>query len=173
MTSDVSAWAPIGGIEDPLDDLASHQLDLLRFLFEAEPRAVRARRPMPLAVRLDVRLEGGVDACCESAQEGVSRETIEVRCAGQVYAARMGSERIAPAAGARRAALDFGDRIVNRLSRRGSSLRRSYERQFEGFAAVIKHRRPPEPGLTDGLAALRAVEAARLSVERNGEEVEF
>jgi predicted dehydrogenase len=173
MTSDVSAWAPIGGVEDPLDDLASHQLDLLRFLFDAEPRTLCAERTAPLAVRLDVRLGNDVDARCEAAQGDVSRETIEVRCAEGVYALRMGSERITPAAGPWRTALDIRDRVLGRLTRRRSSMRRSYERQFERFAAMIRDDRRPEAGLTDGLAALRAVEAARRSAARNGEEVDF
>ena len=171
MTSDVAAWSPIGGVEDPLDDLGSHQIDLLRFLFGAEPVTVAASRSGDGGVRMDVRLESGLVAECFSAQSTRSRERIELRVGQRRYEVRMGSDRIEPAAGPRRDLLDLCDRMRLRLTRGRSSLRQSYEHQLRRFAERVLNGTPHSPGLADGMAVLRTVEAARRSLASGGKEI--
>jgi predicted dehydrogenase len=168
MTSDAAGWAPLGGIEDALDDLGSHQLDLLRFVLRAEPVAVRAARSAGGVVLLELRLDDGSEAVCESAQRAPSSETFELTLDGRRFVARMGSDRVAPPPGLARALYDFNDRIAGRLLRRRSSLRRSYELQFEELAAVGRGEREPSADLADGLAVLRATAAARQSMAAAG-----
>lgn len=171
MTSDAGAWSPVSGTPDALDDLATHQLDLLRFLFEREITAISASRQGESAVRLAVRLGPAVVARCLAAHGGASRETVDVRGGGLHHRVRMGSERIGPAWEPARGALDVAGAVVRRLLRRRSTLRDSFALELAHFADVVHRKATPEPGLADGMAALRAVEAARRSLAEKGREV--
>jgi predicted dehydrogenase len=51
-------------------------------------------------------------------------------------------------------------------------MHRSFERQLARFCDVVRTGAPPDPGLADGVAAVRAADAARRSAERDGREVE-
>jgi len=171
MTSDVGAWSPVSGVRDPLDDLGTHQLDLLRYLFDREIVAVAARRTAPLEIRMTVRLEGGVSATCLAGQSNRSQEHVAVTCGGTRYRIRTGSERVAPDGGVVRRALDLSDSVRRRLTRGRSGMRRSFERQLRGFVECVRSGAAPRASVADGIAALRAVEAARASAAAGGAEV--
>jgi predicted dehydrogenase len=171
ITSDVGAWSPVSGVRDPLDDLGTHQLDLLRYLFDREIVSVAARRTAPLEIRMTVRLEGGVSASCLAGQTDRSQEQISVTCGGTRYRIRTGSERVAPEGGGVRRALDLADGMRRRLTRGRSGMRRSFERQLRGFVECVRSGSAPRASVADGIAVLRAVEAARASALADGAEV--
>jgi predicted dehydrogenase len=171
MTSDIKVWSAIGEVSDPLDDLGSHQLDLLRYIFDREIVAICARWIDTCTIRMQVRLEGGITAECISAHSNVTQESITIRCGSQRYRVRLGSERIRPAAGLIRSMLDLSDTFRRRLDARPSSLRSSFERQLVSFFNYISTGTAPHPGIADGLAVIRAVEAARRSAADCGMEV--
>jgi len=170
MTSDVAGWSAISGVRDPLDDLGSHQLDLLRFLF-GPVVSVAAERVGEHEALMRVRVEGGVSATCRVAQTTTSEERVLVARGGARYSVRMGSSRLQPAAGAVRGALDLADRVARRACFRPSPMARSYVGQLLYFVDSVREGRRPQPALADGIAVLRAVEAARESAERGGREV--
>lgn len=163
MTADMRAWDPVSERSDPLDDLGSHQVDLLRFLFDREVDTISARWTDLKTIHMRVVLSGGITGDCVAAHTGVPQESITVRCNGRVYCVRRGSERITPAPGPVRAVLDAVGTLSRRLWGRRSSLRRSYERQLSYFLHCVRTGAAPQPGLADGIAAIRALEAARRS----------
>ncbi|MFW6059547.1 MAG: Gfo/Idh/MocA family protein [Phycisphaeraceae bacterium] len=164
-------WGAVAGRVDPLDDLASHYLDLLRFVFDAELAAVAAQRPHARAVRLKVRLSNGVEAEMHHEHGEWTQEHFRVQWDGRAFEARMGSSRIQPAAGPVRTLLDRMDQVARKLRGRGWTLGRSYVEQVETFARCVRRDESPVPGYTDGLAGLRGLDAARRSADTQGEEV--
>jgi predicted dehydrogenase len=75
---------------------------------------------------------------------------------------------VSPAAGPVRATLDFADRAVRKVTGRRSAMRRSFEHQLRAFADAVRGRTEPSPDAADGLAAVRAVAAARASLANGG-----
>ncbi|MGA2767363.1 MAG: hypothetical protein ABSF24_03495 [Candidatus Bathyarchaeia archaeon] len=53
MITDIQAWSPIHGAVDPLDDLGSHQLDLLSFIYNREIVAISAVWIDAQAIQMD------------------------------------------------------------------------------------------------------------------------
>lgn len=171
MMSNIQAWSPISGVSDPLGDLGSHQLDLLRYIFNREILAVSARWTDMHVIQMRVRLEDGVVANCLAAHSDVTQESITIQCECQQYRVGLGSERIQPATGLIRSVLDFSDMLRRRLRGRRSSLRSSFERQLISFLNYVHTGATPHPGIADGIAVIRAVEAARQSAANSGMEV--
>lgn len=171
MTSNVGAWSPISGVKHALDDLGSHQFDLLRFLFEDEIESIACRYDGAMSARTTVRLSRGVRATCHCAQTDVSQERITVISADQRLEVRMGSSRLLPASGVGRALLDGVDKLGRRLVGRKSTLAPSYAMQLRNFIHAVCGGTPCAPGFEDGVAAVRAVEAARQSADNDAQEI--
>jgi predicted dehydrogenase len=146
-------------------------LDLLRYLFQQEISAVRAFPAGEGGFELSVRLAGSHWAKCLVAHGDITEESINVRCNDSHYRVRMGSERFEPAEGFQRSALDLADAVSRKLRRRRSSLYCSYEQQLLQFIRHVREGSRPSPDIRDGLAVLRAVEAARRSLACAGEEI--
>ena len=171
ITSDVSGWSPLSARSDPLDDLGTHQLDLLRFLFGCEIETVRAMQSAPAEFQLNVRLVDGTTATCVAAYRDRSQEVIQVSVGRERSCLRAGSERIRPASGGIRRALDIGDTVHRRVLRRRGGMSHSYTEQLISFVACVRGRTPASPCLRDGLAVLRAIVAARASLASGGADV--
>ena len=172
ITSDAGAWSAISGLGDPLEDLGPHQLDLLRWVFDRDIVAIRARWDQPDAISMQVRLAGGIVADCRAAFGTVSGESMLVRGSSLAYGMHADSERLRPAAGVVRSFLDLGDRIQRRLRGTPASAHRSFDAQLASFCRVVRDGVAADPDLDDGIAVVRAVEAARQSADRGGAEVE-
>jgi predicted dehydrogenase len=171
LTSNIQEWSPISGASDPLDDLGSHQLDLLRYIFGGEISAVSARWSDPRTVQMRVKIGREIVAECLAGYSDGSQESIQVNCAGQQYRAQLGSERIWPAGGLLRTGFDLGAAVNRRLLGRRSTLRSSYRQQLSCFFDYVRTGTAPQPDLAAGIAVLQAVEAARQSATLNGQEV--
>lgn len=171
ISSNTEAWSAISGVGDPLEDLGPHQLDTLRFVFGRDISAISARWRDPRTIHMSVRLESGMVAECSAAHDGISRESMTVRLGGHAWRMHVVSERLRPAFGPVRAGLDLVDAVGRRLSGRQTSMHRSFELQLASFCRFARTGRPPEPGLADGIAVVRAIEAARRSAERDGREI--
>jgi myo-inositol 2-dehydrogenase/D-chiro-inositol 1-dehydrogenase len=172
IVSDLDGWGAVAGPLDPLDDLAVHHFDLLRYLLDREIATVRAHRDAAREISLEMTFHGGGSARCRAGFGGRSEERLAIGANGRGYAIRAGSERHWPAGGPIRGAVDLADTVRRRLLGRRGSLTRSYERQMVAFVAAVRGNAPASPGTTDGIAALQATEAARLSLEHGGAEVE-
>jgi predicted dehydrogenase len=171
LTTNQQVWSPISAAADLLDDIGSHCFDLVRFLFDRELVAISARCEKAQAWRGQVRLEDGSMAHFLLAQSEVSQMALRVHCAGQSWWIRLGSERVLPRAGPVRSLLDLSDAVGRRLCGRHTSLASSYERQLRCFFYFVQTRLAPQPGGADGLAAVRAVAAARRSATDEAKEV--
>lgn len=171
ITSDVNGWSPVSAGSDPLDDLGTHQLDLLRFLFGCEIESVRTTQPAPAEFQLNVRLVDGTTATCIAAYRGRSTEVIQVSVGPEQSYIRTGSERIWPASGGIRRVLDISDSVHRRMLRRRGGLSLSYADQLISFVACVRGRTPASPCLHDGLAVLRAIVAARASLVSGGADI--
>ena len=171
MTTDTDAWSPICGAHDALDDLGSHQLDLLRYIFDRPIERVAARGTPNGSIEMQVGLRDG-HAECHLVQGGTPRESISVQSPAKAYEVHLGSEHLHPAAGPWRAVLDLSDGVKRRWFGRLSSLRNSYLRQLLEFLRCIRTGVEPQPGLVEGVAAVQAVAAARESIASGGRNVE-
>lgn len=173
ISSNVHAWSAISGVGDPLEDLGPHQFDLLRYVFARDIAAISARWSDPRTIHMRVRLAGGIVAECSAAHDGVSQESMTVQCRSGAYRMRVVSERLQPAFGPIRSGLDLADAVARRLSGNPSSMHRSFEQQLLSFCQFVRTGTPPQPGLADGIAVVRAVGAARRSADQDGREFEL
>ena len=172
MCSDTTRWNPISDRSDPLLDLGSHQLDLLRFLFDEEIHSVAAhwqRTGTSLLMKLET--TGGIMAECVLAHGGASHERLAVDMEGQSLRADALSERIWPARGVRRWALDRADALGRRLQGRQPSLLSTFDYQLSAFAEALLSGEALSPNVHDGVGVMQALEAARLSLNNEGREV--
>lgn len=167
-----AVWDPVAGARDPLDDLASHHLDLFRFLTGSDIASVDAGRLDGGGIELRLDLESGARGRCTVSQGASSREDVTVSLVGPTkgpgrlqWRLRPSSDRLTPASGAGRAALDRGAKLVRRLRGRPDPMARSFASQLEVFVAAALGIVLPSPGIEDGLAVVRAVEAARARLE--------
>ena len=156
------------GSADALHDLVVHHLDLLRYLMDREFATMRAQRDAAGLLTLEMTFLGGGSAICRAGFGDQPEETVTVTTGGRRYVLRADSDRHSPADGAVRRALDAADAGRRRLKRQRQSLAASYERQLRGFLSLVRGEARPTPGTVDGVAAVQAVEAARLSLEHAG-----
>jgi predicted dehydrogenase len=173
ICSNVDAWAPISGRVDVLEDLGPHQFDTLRYIFDREISAIRARWLDPDTIKMRLELGAEVVAECQAGYAQRSSESIHLRCGGRAYRMHADSERITPAAGQLRWILDLSDAVQRRLRRVTTSIHRSFEQQLASFCDYARSATIPEPGIAAGLAVTRAIEAARRSAANGGAEVSF
>lgn len=172
--SDVSGWQAITGHIDPLDDLACHHLDLLRYLFDAQIVSISAKRLKEAEIVLEVGLSNGVTASCHHEQCDRTAEHFKIELpSGPGLHALMGSNLISPPEGGGRKLLDTVDRVRRRFTGNKWTLGESYQIQFERFFDCVANGKRPSPGIADGIAIIDAVEAARRSAEHNGETMEI
>lgn len=166
-----AAWDPVAGARDPLDDLASHHLDLFRFLTGAEIEDIDARRLDSGAVELEMRLGRRSRAVCTVSQGVASRERVTVRRAGpadgtrRAWMLRPSSDRLSPAGGGRRTALDRWAALSRRLRGEPDPMAGSFAAQLEALVACARGTQAPSPDVTDGLAVVEAVAAAKQGLQ--------
>lgn len=162
-----AAWDPVAGARDPLDDLASHHLDLFRFLTGAEIEDVQAECLDSGAIELEMRLGSRTRARCTVSQGLASRERVTVRRAGpadgtrRAWMLRPSSGRLTPAGGHRRTAIDRWAALSRRLRGEPDPMSRSFAAQLEALVACVRGTETPSPDVTDGLAVVEAVATAR------------
>jgi predicted dehydrogenase len=168
-----SVWDPVAGARDPLDDLASHHLDLFRFLTGSDIVTIEADRRARGEVELRLRLESGARASCVVSQGLVSRERVSVRVRRSskpgttgAWMLRPSSDRITPAGGPARSVLDRAASILRRARRGADPMARSFEAQLRALVDCARGEGFAVPGVRDGLAVAEAVERARESLER-------
>lgn len=171
FVAEAERWVAIAGAPDLLDDLGTHQLDLLRFLFGGEIEAVSARPAGGREIKLTARLTGGTKAQCRLAHAGVSEESVRVTAGGRRYRIHAKSSRLTPADGPTRLALDLAARVWRRANGERSPMLRSFERELRAFVAAVRGGIEPSPGVADGVSAARAIAAARESLAQGGVEV--
>lgn len=171
MVTRLQNWSPISDTSDPLDDLGSHQLDLLRYIFNREIVAVSSRWADEQTVLMRVKLARGVVADCLAKHGDIRKEFITVKCKHKQFYIHAKSDRIQPSAGRIRSMLDFSDVIRHRLLVLHSSFENSYRLQLISFFDYIQSGATPHPSIVDGIAAIRAVEATRQSAAAGGVEV--
>lgn len=172
MITDKQAWSSISEVNDLLDDLGSHQLDLLRYIHGREISAISANRTGEQEIRMRVKLSSGGTAHCVAAyRKGLHKESATVHCGSRKYRIHAGSDRTRPASGTIRHLLDRSDKFIRNLRHQQSSFEDSYRLQLINFANYVRTDSMPHPNIGDGIAAIRAVEAARQSVNVHGMEV--
>ncbi len=156
-----------GGV---LDDVFSHQADLLRWLLGADIRWARATVVTPDRARIDLGLSNGCDARC-IAGHGPYTEYLRATYADGTVLVASGTAcwralggRACP--GPLRARLH--DRVAlarDKLLRRTGVTPASFALQLRDFAGAIRGRGSMGAGADDGLAAVAAVDACRRSAQ--------
>ncbi|MGH7631854.1 MAG: Gfo/Idh/MocA family protein [Gemmatimonadales bacterium] len=171
FVADATRWFAIAGAPDLLDDLGTHQLDLLRFLFGVEIQTISASQVEPKEIRLVARLTDGTIAHCRLAHAGTSEESVRASAGGRRFHIHAKSSRLTPPDGPARRGLDLVGRLWRRTAGARSPLLRSFEHELRAFVAAVRGGIEPSPGAADGVAAARAVAAARESLAQGGLDV--
>ncbi|HKU61334.1 MAG TPA: Gfo/Idh/MocA family oxidoreductase [Gemmatimonadales bacterium] len=161
-----------------LDDLASHQLDLVPWLLQRPVEAVRARylrrEPAATVVEIGLRFSGGIEARCRSGHGTRQAEHLVVDLGDRALVASPGGLVSAPPAmvgAAQRwlTARASADAVRRRLSGRGKATLETIRQQHDEWAAALRGSSPATAA--DGLAGARCLaltEAARHSLAGGG-----
>lgn len=161
-------WDPVAGARDAIDDLASHHLDLFRFLTGSEIETMDAHRIDGGGIELLVTLGSGARGRCTVSQGTRSRERVRVwmdsgveGAPGRAWMLHPSSDRLTPPGGALRAGLDRFAALGRRLLGRPGPMARSFAAQLEALVDCARGTAAPTPNVRDGLAVVRAVERAK------------
>ncbi len=167
------AWQSVSHTSDPLDDLGSHLIDLAHFIFDDRTVAVSARWLGEHTIEFQLELSRGTVVECRAGYRDSYSEQYEIHFNGHSYRVRDGSERIEPAHGSFRKAVDLADRFLRRVKRQKSSFVRSYQAEIETFIQAVEQHQSPAPGIQAGIAALEVAQAARESAARDGKKIQL
>ena len=156
-----------GGV---LDDLASHQIDLLAWLIGQPVKEVRARplsktEDESICARYELRFENDMVAYCEAVRNQAYLEMLHVGLQGRTVTAHatgiFESHRVPPKWISSyckiRASAHFA---LGKLTQRPSVTAHSFETQLRCFAAAIRNEKPPIVG-ADGRCGVRVLETIR------------
>ncbi|HEX6104912.1 MAG TPA: Gfo/Idh/MocA family oxidoreductase [Gemmatimonadales bacterium] len=176
----LSGWLSLqergGGL---LDDIASHQLDLVPWIVARPVEAVRARflrrDDREIVVAMDLRFAGGLQARCTAAHGPHAAERLEVRLARRSLIATQGAMIATtltpgPLADAYLAGRTAIGSAMRRLRRAPGHTLDSFSRQLAAWAGAL--RGGTGTGAADGAAGARCValvEACRQSLAVGGE----
>ena len=170
---DVSGWAPVAGAIDPIDDLGSHYLDLVRYILQDEIASLSATRPKERAIEIKLKTKKGASVKLFHEHGKDTYEFFHVKAAGKEHKLVMGSDRISPADGPGRKVGDLVDKVKRKLTGGGWTLGDSYVQQFNDFFAVTAGKAKPSPSVDDGLQCMIAVSAAKDSADQGGKEIQI
>jgi predicted dehydrogenase len=168
FTGDYSLWDPVSFVSDSLEDLGPHVFDLVRFILKREMRSLSAVSRGKSGVDLEISVAENVRVHCRIAHYGGMNRII--RIPGR-FSLNHRSVRVRPEPGWTRSLLDLSDRIRTKLSGQTFPIKKTFEIQLGKFFDAVRSGRPSGPGLEDGISAIRAVEAARVSLRQNGREI--
>jgi len=155
-----------GGV---LDDVLSHQIDLLRWLLGDEPKQVRASPGQSDQCTTEIEFSSGLRVRCTSAHASYL-EVLQLRLADGLTLVASGTslrETRSGTVSSRRVRAGFHDRTalaLGRFSRAPGMTRDSFFHQLQDFAAAIRGESPVGAGAEDGLAAIATVQACRESL---------
>jgi predicted dehydrogenase len=155
-----------GGV---LDDVLSHQVDLVRWMTGAEPRRVRCFTREDGGVTCELQLESDVTAQCVAAH-GPYVELLEVALGDGSVLAASGARTYRRRGYAGRLARgyawlsDWAALAVARVTRTRGMTVESFVRQLRDFAAGIRGGEIRGALAADGAAAVGVVEGARASL---------
>lgn len=169
--SNFNKWNPVSFVSDPLDDLGPHVFDLIKYIFNKEIISISANRVGENEFDLVVRIAEDFYIHCYIAHSNDTIKTIRVTSSGGKYFLSLKSARITPEAGFLRNVLDFNDRVKTKLLRKISPISLSYEVQLRKFLDFVISGKAAQPGTEEGISAVLAVEAARMSINDNGKEI--
>jgi predicted dehydrogenase len=163
-----------------IDDLASHQLDLIPWLLQRPVEAVRARylrrEAGTTVVEITLRLADRIEARCRAGHGTTQLERITVDLGDQLLLAAAGgmvgsSRALAPLARRRLGAKALGDAVRRRLARSPKATVDTIRRQHDDWGAALRGATLPIGVAADGLAGARCValtDAARHSLAGGG-----
>lgn len=171
FTSDYSKWNAVSSVNNPLDDLAPHVFDLIRYIFNDEIISISSNTNSVTDYNFNVNTENKVYIKCRTAYSKQSIRTIKVTTEGNHYIIKSSSERIISKNNLRRDVLDFKDKVIRIFLRKDSSLKSSYEAQLKDFLSFDFQHINKLASLSDGIINVKSILAARKSLIENGRAV--
>lgn len=171
FVSNYSNWNPISSESNPLEDLAPHIFDLVRYIFDDEIVSIESTENSKDDFSFDVKTSKKLSVKCRAAYTVKSLRTIKIKTSKNEYLVRSGSEKIKPPTEIIRSILDFKDKLQRGLMRKKSSLKNSYKFQLEDFFNLNKGVKHRLAGLSDGIENIKAILAANKSLSEKGRKV--
>ncbi len=171
FTSDYSKWNPVSFISDPLDDLGSHVFDIIRFILDKEITSVSAKTNDSKIFEINVNVLGNKIVNCCLAHSGITIRSLKAKSEKENFFITLKSARISPPSGKMRSIIDFNDRLKRKLLKKDLPIIKSYETQLKNFFDFVHFNKNNVAGIKDGVSAILAVQAARISCNNNGKEV--
>ena len=171
FTSDYTKWNPVSFISDPLDDLGPHVFDIIRFILEKEIISVSAKSSDPKNFEINVKVsDNKIVHCCLGHSEMTIR-SLKVKSKRENFFITLKSARISPPSGKLRTIIDFKDRVKRKVMKKDLPIVMSYETQLKNFWDFVHFDKKDVAGIKDGIPAILAVQAARLSYNNYGKEI--
>jgi predicted dehydrogenase len=186
LCSNPRDWQPISGYPRLLDDIASHQLDLLPWLFDRPVSQVRAKyaeqNAKATVMSIDLLFADGLEASCRTGHQERFVERLEVVLDGRRLLAGPAGLHSSGSTSTGLARRYFGARalaraVARKISGRPSDTADTFRRQFVAWECALRtgHEAGGQAMGADGEAGARSValvEACRRSVALEGAWVE-
>ncbi len=183
LRTDPSAWGAMtnhrtdeGSGDAVLDDLASHQLDLVPWIVDRPVEEVRTRFESSgdaTTAAIELRFRDGVVAHCRAAHAPGAAEWLELQLDDRTVTANAGGVTSTAAGLARPylAARTNAAAVIRRLTGAPALTAETFERQIAAWAAALRGQGQPSDGCADGSAGERCVnlvDACRRSAAADG-----
>lgn len=162
-----SMWNPVSFRSDPLNDLGPHVFDIIRYLFGQEVRSVSAVLRDDI-YHITISL-ANIEINTTISHSAKTEKIVTVKTKHDSYFITLGSVRISPGPGSIRELIDIKDRIMRKALMRTSPIKETFRKQLKNFHTMCSTGNQTGPDLSDGIAALKGVSAACLSLERKTE----
>lgn len=169
FSGNYNIWNPISFRSDSLEDLGPHIFDLIVHLFEQDIHSIMAVSKQRNAFSLNIKTAGDINIKSYVAHSDKTQKIIKIRIGYKNYFITLGSARFLPEEGIKRKLLDLKDKILMKALLQTAPIKRSYQLQLDKYLQLIKYSKPLKPDVLDGIASLKAVLAARKSLEENKE----
>jgi predicted dehydrogenase len=164
-------WNPVSLRADPLNDLGPHVFDLIKFIFNKPLLSLSANLLDKNSFEIKIIMQENISLNCIIAHCANNEKSIKVETAAESFFVKLGSIRIEPQVSIKRNFLDSMDLLQNKILRKTSPIKESFEIQLNNFFHFVRQNKKAVPGIEDGISAIVAIEAAKRSINENGKEI--
>ena len=164
-------WNPVSFRADPLNDLGPHVFDLIKFIFNKPLLSLSANLLDKNSFEIKIKMQENISLNCIIAHCAKNEKSIKVETAAESFFVKLGSIRIEPQVSIKRNFLDSMDLLQNKILRKTSPIKESFEIQLNNFFNFVRQNKKAAPGIEDGISAIIAIEAAKRSINENGKEI--
>ena len=164
-------WNPVSFKTNALNDLGPHVFDLVRYIFDKQVISSSTFLSDKNKFKVKIKLEKDILVDCVIMHSNKNEKSINIKTETGNFFIKLGSTRIQPEDSLKRNIYDFTDNLKNKLLRKTSPIKESFEIQLRTFFNLARGNKNIVPGIEDGIFGILASKAAVKSLNENGRQI--